>query len=49
DDADLTNYRNNDKAGTPENYKQYVIGGARGGGGKNYTGGYSGSLDDDHN
>jgi len=28
-------------AGTPENYTQYVIGGARGGGGSNFTGSYS--------
>jgi uncharacterized protein YjdB len=37
-----TIYPNADGAGTPENYKSYVIGGARGGGGSNYTGGYSG-------
>jgi len=48
DDEDENIYHNNDKAGTPENFKPYVIGGARGGGGKNYTGGYSGSLDDNH-
>jgi MBG domain (YGX type) len=35
---------NNDLAGTPENYKQYVIPGARGKGGKNYTGTYSRSA-----
>lgn len=34
---------NSDHAGTPENYKQYVIGGARGGGGSNYTGSWSGT------
>jgi len=28
---------NSDHAGTPENYKQYVTGGATGGGGSNYT------------
>jgi hypothetical protein len=28
-------------AGTPENYTQFVIGGARGGGGSNFTGSYS--------
>ena len=33
-----------DHAGTPENYKAYVIGGARGGGGSNYTGSYSGTA-----
>ena len=39
-------YLNSDHAGTPENYKGYVTGGARGGGGSNYTGSYSatGSL-----
>jgi len=37
------NYKNSDHAGTPEKYLQFVIGGARGGGGGNYTGGYSGS------
>jgi hypothetical protein len=37
------NYKNSDHAGTPENYLNYVIGGARGGGGNNFTGGYSGS------
>jgi hypothetical protein len=31
-------YANADAAGTPENYKTYVIGGARGTGGTNYTG-----------
>lgn len=34
---------NRDRAGTPENYKQSVIAGARGNGAKNYTGTYSGS------
>jgi hypothetical protein len=37
------NYKNSDHAGTPENELNFVIGGARGGGGGNYTGGYSGS------
>ena len=37
-------YQNSDHAGTMENYKDYVIGGARGGGGSNYTGGYSGTA-----
>ena len=32
---------NHDHAGTPENYNQFVIPGARGKGGKNYTGTYS--------
>ena len=35
---------NRDLAGTPENYKQFVIPGARGKGGKNYTGSYSRSA-----
>jgi hypothetical protein len=35
---------NHDRAGTPENYKQFVIPGARGKGGKNYTGTYSKSA-----
>jgi hypothetical protein len=34
-------YPNSDHAGTPENFKQFVIGGARGGGGSNFTGSYS--------
>ena len=36
-------YPNSDKAGTPENYKTSIIAGARGGGGSNYTGGYTGA------
>ncbi len=39
----LSAYKNSDHAGTPENFKPYVIGGARGGGGSNYTGSYSGT------
>jgi MBG domain-containing protein len=35
---------NRDLAGTPENFKQFVIPGARGKGGKNYTGTYSRSA-----
>jgi hypothetical protein len=35
---------NHDHAGTPENYNQFVIPGARGKGGKNYTGTYSHSA-----
>ncbi len=35
---------NSDDAGTPEAYKQYVSGGATGGGGGNYTGGLSGTT-----
>ncbi|MBI3950073.1 MAG: HYR domain-containing protein [Acidobacteria bacterium] len=41
DDNHASQYQNSDHAGTPENYKSYVIGGARGGGGSNFTGSYS--------
>ena len=34
-------YNNSDHAGTPENEKSFVIGGARGGGGSNWTGSWS--------
>lgn len=44
DDPHATIYANSDHAGTPENFKTYVIGGATGGGGSNYTGSYSGTL-----
>ena len=41
-DGDKLNpYHNGDKAGTPENFTKSVIGGALGGGGANYTGGYT--------
>jgi hypothetical protein len=43
DGKKCTSYLNSDRAGTPENYKPYVIGGARGGGGPNWTGGLSGT------
>jgi hypothetical protein len=36
-------YPNSDHAGTPENFKSFVIGGAMGGGGSNFTGSYSGT------
>jgi hypothetical protein len=36
-------FPNSDHAGTPECWKQFVVGGARGGGGSNYTGSYSGT------
>jgi hypothetical protein len=39
----LNEYTNSDHAGTPEYFKSHVIGGARGGGGSNYTGSYSGT------
>jgi hypothetical protein len=41
DDNDASVYLNSDHAGTPENFKPYVIGGARGGGGSNFTGSLS--------
>jgi hypothetical protein len=37
-------YSNSDHAGSPENFKQFVIGGARGGGGSNFTGSLSGTA-----
>jgi len=37
-------YLNSDHAGTPESFKAFVIGGARGGGGSNYTGSLSGTV-----
>jgi hypothetical protein len=39
--SNLDQYPSGDQAGTPENERQYVIGGARGGGGSNFTGSYS--------
>lgn len=41
DDNKASMYQNSDHAGTPENFKSLVIGGARGGGGSNFTGSYS--------
>jgi hypothetical protein len=41
DDGNASRYQNSDLAGTPESYKAYVTGGASGGGGSNWTGGYS--------
>jgi hypothetical protein len=41
DDNHLSQYQNSDHAGTPENFKSFVLGGARGGGGSNWTGSYS--------
>ena len=40
-DGNLSGYHNSDHAGTPENFKHDVIGGARGGGGSNFTGSWS--------
>lgn len=44
DDNHFLPYQNSDHAGTPENFKSSVTGGARGGGGSNYTGGLSGTA-----
>jgi RHS repeat-associated protein len=44
DDNSASQYKNSDHAGTPESYKSFVTGGARGGGGSNYTGSYSGTA-----
>jgi choice-of-anchor A domain-containing protein len=44
DDNVQNPYLNDDHAGTPENFKPFVIGGATGGGGDNYTGDLSGTA-----
>ncbi len=44
DSNNLDVYHNSDHAGTPENFKSFVTGGARGGGGSNFTGSYSGTA-----
>ena len=44
DDKVQNPYLNQDHAGTPENFKTFVIPGATGGGGSNYTGGLSGTA-----
>ena len=41
DDGHASVYANSDHAGTPEAFKTAVVGGARGGGGSNFTGSYS--------
>ena len=41
DDNQASQYKNSDHAGTPENFRADVTGGARGGGGSNFTGSYS--------
>ncbi len=41
DDNQASQYKNSDHAGTPENFKSFVTGGGRGGGGSNYTGSLS--------
>jgi uncharacterized repeat protein (TIGR01451 family) len=43
DGPNLNAYKNGDHAGTPENFTKFVVGGARGGGGGDYTGSYSGT------
>jgi hypothetical protein len=40
-DTQTAQYANSDHAGTPEVFKTNVLGGARGGGGSNFTGSYS--------
>jgi hypothetical protein len=44
DSNTLSEYKNSDHAGTPENVKKNVKGGARGGGGSNFTGSWSGTA-----
>ncbi len=44
DDNKASIYQNSDHAGTPENFKKFVTGGATGGGGSNFTGSYSGTA-----
>jgi hypothetical protein len=44
DDNQASAYQNSDHAGTPENYRSLVTGGACGGGGSNFTGSYSGTA-----
>jgi hypothetical protein len=44
DSNSATLYQNSDHAGTPEAFRSFVIGGARGGGGSNWTGSYSGTA-----
>jgi hypothetical protein len=41
DDNQLSAYKNSDHAGTPEAFRSFVVGGATGGGGSNFTGSYS--------
>jgi hypothetical protein len=40
-----SSYVNSDRAGTPENFKSFVIRGGRGDGGTNYTGNNTGAVD----
>jgi large repetitive protein len=41
DDNQVSQYKDSDHAGTPEAFRQWVVGGAMGGGGSNFTGSYS--------
>jgi hypothetical protein len=41
DNPKASAYQNSDNAGTPENDTNFVTGGARGGGGSNFTGSWS--------
>jgi hypothetical protein len=41
DNQTLSVYHNGDQSGTPEAYKSFVVGGATGGGGTNYTGNFT--------
>src|SRR5262249_42721421 len=43
-DAPTDQYNNSDHAGTPEAFKSAVVGGARGGGGSNWTGALRGTA-----
>ena len=43
DSNQASQYLNSDHAGTPEAFKSFAMGGARGGGGSNWTGSYSGT------
>jgi hypothetical protein len=44
DDPSIDQFHNSDRAGTPENFKQFVVAGARGQGWTNYTGNYTTST-----
>ena len=44
DDNHVDTYQNSDHAGTPENFKSFVTGGATGGGGSNWSGSLSGTA-----
>ena len=44
DDDKASAYKNSDHAGTPESFRQFVVGGATGGGGSNDTGSLSGTA-----